>query len=163
MLVRFIYNSLGINRLTRFCILCFKIATQDAKSWFCECHQSGKNFSEEKSSWTFWQIYQDKWVVEVDYRRITLLKTFGEGGEWWGILLFFLLKKILDETAFIDFSLWKLLYTIKPLNGVWDLWNGITPMPPRWEQPCTLPKNLFGFPDLVSKFCKFPISPVEYV
>ena len=32
-------NSLGINRLTRFCILCFEIATQDAKSWVCECHQ----------------------------------------------------------------------------------------------------------------------------
>ena len=32
-------NSLGINRLTRFCILCFEIATQDAKSWICECHQ----------------------------------------------------------------------------------------------------------------------------
>ena len=32
-------NSLGINRLTRFCILCFEIATQDAKSLICECHQ----------------------------------------------------------------------------------------------------------------------------
>ena len=114
--------SLGTNGLTWFCILCFEIATQDAKSWFCEYHQSRNNFSEEKNSWTFWQIHVhlDKWVVEVDYRRITLLKTFGEGGEWWGILLFILLKKILDETAFINFSFWKLLYTIKPLNGVWD-------------------------------------------
>ena len=46
-------NSLGNNRLTRYCILFFKIATQDAKSLFCECHKSGKNFFEDISSWTF--------------------------------------------------------------------------------------------------------------
>ena len=33
-------NSLGINRhITRICILCFEIATQDAKSRICQCHQ----------------------------------------------------------------------------------------------------------------------------
>ena len=40
MLVMYISTALGINRLTRVCILYFDIATQDAGSGICECHQS---------------------------------------------------------------------------------------------------------------------------
>ena len=115
MLVRYIYNSLAWASTDQldlaFCVLKLLLKMQSLDS--LNVSQSVKNSSEEKRSWTFSQIYQDKWVVEIDYRRITLLKTFGEGGGWWGILIFFSLKKMLDETAFIDFSLLKLLYTIK--------------------------------------------------
>ena len=50
----------------------------------------------------FDKLTRIKWLVEVDYRRKTLLKTIGKGGELLEILLFI----SLNNAAFIDFSLW---------------------------------------------------------
>ena len=105
-------NSLGNNRLTWYCILFFKIATQDAKSLFSESHKSGKNFFEDVSSWTFWQIYLDKWVLEVDYRRLSLplgkvvsdeditFLFIGENIGWDSFYWFFIMKMTSHNITF---------------------------------------------------------------
>ena len=64
-------NSLGINWITRLCILWLGIATQQAKSWICGFHQPRISLS------TFWRKRQDKKL-----KRIKTGKNIAEN--WWG-------------------------------------------------------------------------------
>mgnify|MGYP001802140993 FL=1 len=89
-------NSLCLNKLIiRLFILCYEIATQDAKSWICECHQPIISLR------TFWQIrtpgLMSSWR---EIKKKNTAETIEEGGEGWGLSFYFLFKKICDEVAF---------------------------------------------------------------
>ena len=72
-------NSLGINWITRLCILWFGIAAHDAKSWICGFHQPRISLS------TSWHKHQDKKLKRIKAEKKTLLKTNEEGGDFVGI------------------------------------------------------------------------------